>query len=166
MGARSEELARQFEQANQEFTDTVAAIPEDEWGNLCPDENWSVGVTAHHVGYDYPILTDTMLALAAGESRPLTGDMIHELNAKHATEHSGCTKQETMQLLQVEGARQAAAIGGLTDEDLDRRHDIPLFGPEPVPLELLITAIMIGHHGMHLPSIRAAAPSARAVGAD
>jgi hypothetical protein len=166
MGARSEELARQFEESNQEFIATVELISDEDWNNMCEGENWPVGVTAHHVAYDYPVLTDTMQALAAGESRPLTMEMINDLNAKHAQDHAVCSKEDTLRMLREEGARQAEAIRALEDEDLDRTHDLPLMGPEPVPLHQFISAILIRHHHMHLPSIRAAAPSARVVSAD
>ncbi len=161
MGNRSEELARQFEQASREFTETVEMISDDDWGKVCPAENWTVGVTAHHVASGYPMLNDVLQALTAGESRPITMDMIHQVNAEHARNHANCTKEETLLILRTEGQNAASAIRSLPDDALDTRHDLPLLGSEPVSLETFIQALYISHHEAHLPSLREAAPSAR-----
>lgn len=160
MGRRSEELAREFEAANQQFVATIEDVSPEDWTALCPAENWTVGVTAHHVAYDYPILVDVLEALARGESRPLTMEMIDELNANHASQHADCTKAETLELLRQDGAAAAASIRALDDSALDTRHDLPFLGDRPVPLEQFIRTGFIDHHAAHLPSIRVTAPSA------
>ncbi len=163
MTTRAEELARQFSAANREFIATVDAVSEDDWQNLCPAENWTVGVTAHHVAYGYPLLMDVMQALTNGESRPITMEMIDDLNAEHARTFAGCTKAETLSCLRDDGAKAESAIRGLSDADLEATHDLPLLGSDPVTLEQFVRALFIGHHALHLPSIRSASPSASAL---
>jgi hypothetical protein len=160
MGNRSELLARQFEAANREFISTVEAVSDEDWTNVCPAETWTVGVTAHHVAYGYPMLIEVQDALVAGESRPITMQMIDELNADHAKQYADCSKEETVRLLREDGERAARSIRSLPDDALDTRHHLPLLGDEPVPLERFINALFIGHHAAHLPSIRDAVPSA------
>jgi hypothetical protein len=160
MAARIEFLARQFENASREFTQTVKSVSDEDWKNLCPAENWTVGVTAHHVAVSYEMAIDVLQALAAGEARPVTTRMLDELNAEHASQHADRTREETVRLLRSNGEEATAAIRGLPEEALDSRHDLPFLGDQPVTLEQLVSICFIGHHDAHLPSIRAAAPSA------
>ena len=160
MATRTERLAREFEDANQEFTETVQVVSEEDWRNICPAETWTVGVTAHHVADSYELAIDVLQALAAGESRTVTAEMLDELNAEHAVRHAGCTREETVRLLQSNGEKASTAIRSLPDEALDTSHEVPYLGDEPVTLEQFVRICLTGHHGAHLPSIRDAAPSA------
>ena len=160
MAARTEQLAQRFEYSNQRFIATVESISDADWSNVCPAENWTVGVTAHHVGDSYSMAIDVLQALAVGLSRPVTIDMLNELNAEHARKHADCTRDETSRLLRIEGARAAAAIRSLKEESLDTTHFMPFLGNTPVSLEQFVDICLIRHHDAHLPSIRDAAPSA------
>ncbi len=160
MGSRSDALATRFEQTNQEFIQAVEPITAEEWNNICPDENWSVGVTAHHVAYALPTTVELTQAMAAGQTPDLNWDMLNEVNAKHARDYANCTKEETLTELQTNGDHTANAIRSLDDDALDVQHSIPMFGPDPITVEQFIEYVVIGNHHAHLPSIRAAAPSA------
>ena len=50
MGGRAEGLAKRFEQANDDVIATVQNCSDEQWRKTCPGEQWSVGVTAHHIG--------------------------------------------------------------------------------------------------------------------
>jgi hypothetical protein len=160
MTDRLDKLARQFEDANREFTETVGSVSDEDWRNLCPAENWTVGVTAHHVASSYSLAVEVLQALAVGEARPVTMKMLDELNAEHALQYAGCTREETVRLLRSDGEKAVGAIRSLSDEALDTRHDLPFLGEQPVRLEQFINSCFIGHQEAHLASIRNAAPSA------
>ena len=160
MGKRIGRLVREFEDINQEFTETVKSVSDEDWKNICPAENWTVGVTAHHVATSYTLAIDVLQALAAGESRTVTVEMLDEMNAEHAVRYADCTREETVRFLETNGEKAAAAIRGVPDETLDTRHQLPFLGEEPVSLEQFVDICLIGHHWAHLPSIRNAAPSA------
>lgn len=98
--------------------------------------------------------------MAAGQTPDLNWDMLNEINARHARDYADCTKDETLEMLLANGEYTANAIRSLDDEALDIQHSIPMFGPDPITVEQFIEYVVIGNHHAHLPSIRAAAPSA------
>src|SRR6266700_1064092 len=108
MSGRAEELARRFEQANGELIKAVESCSDEQWRKTCSGEQWSVGVTAHHVAVSYgPI---------AGLVQALTSDMLDAGNAEHARQFAGCTKRETVDLLRGGGQAAASTVRGLSDE--------------------------------------------------
>jgi hypothetical protein len=160
MGSRADALATRFEQSNQEFIQAVEPISPEDWHKVCPAENWTVGVTAHHVAYALPTTVELTQAMAAGQTPEVSWDMINEINAKHAREFANCTKEDTLQSLETNGAHAANALRSLDDDALDVQHSMPMFGPGPITVEQFVEYVVIGNHHAHLPSIRAAAPSA------
>jgi hypothetical protein len=161
MGSRSDALATRFEQANEEFIQAVEPISAEDWNNICPDENWSVGVTAHHVAFALPVTVGVAQGMAAGKTPDLDWDMINQVNADHARDYANCTKEETLAELRTNGDHTAGVIRSLDDDSLDVQHSLPMFGAEPITVDQFIEYVVIGNHYAHLPSIRAAAPSAR-----
>jgi hypothetical protein len=58
-------------------------------------------------------------ALASGQPRgDLSMAKIDEMNAIHAKEHAGCTRAETVALLQKNATAAAAVLRGLSDAQL------------------------------------------------
>jgi hypothetical protein len=49
MEAKSEALARQFERRVQDALATLARLSDADWAKVTEAEQWSVGVTAHHI---------------------------------------------------------------------------------------------------------------------
>jgi hypothetical protein len=157
MGERAEALARRFEQANGEMITLVEQTSEPAWRLHCEDEGWSVGVTAHHVAANHLLILDSTRALVNGTALPTnTVELSDQFNADHARRHTGCTREETVELLRRNGDTVAAFIRGLNDEQLDQCATIPFFGNAVWTTEQWIENILIGHAGMHMPSIRAA----------
>src|SRR5262245_9190284 len=157
MSARAEELARRFEQANDELLKTVQGCSSEQWGKTCSGERWSVGVTAHHVASSYGPITNFVQALANGQPMPpLTGDMLDAGNAEHARQFAHCTKEETIGLLRSGAQSAATAVRGLSDEQLDRGAELALMGGKRVSAGQLVELALIGHPTSHLASIRAA----------
>ena len=157
MGERAEALARRFEQANNDVIAAVEGLSDGQWKALNKDAGWSVGVTAHHVAVSHPALIGLIQAIGSGQPLPpLTADMRDHGNAQHAQQFADCTKQETLGMLRANGAAAAAAVRGLSDEQLDRTGSMPAFGDAPISAQQVIERILIGHPGMHLASIQAA----------
>jgi hypothetical protein len=157
MGARAEALAQRFEEANGQMITLVEQTPEPAWRLRCKDEGWSVGVTAHHVAANHLLILDSTRALVGGAPLPPNVvELSDQFNAEHAQTHAGCTREETVELLRRNGDTVAAFIRSLSDEQLDRCSPIPFFDNALWTTEQWIENILIGHAGMHMPSIRAA----------
>jgi hypothetical protein len=155
MGARAEQLASKFEQSCREINLLVERMSDADWRKVTTGEKWSVGVAAHHVAEGHAGITGIIQALAKGQSMPtFTMDMLHEMNAKHAKEHAHTTKVATLELLQTNGAKAAAAVRGLSDADLDRSGTV-LAGMPAMSVAQVIEGILINHVNEHMGSIRA-----------
>jgi hypothetical protein len=114
-------------------------------------------VAAHHVAVSHPALSGLIQAIGNGQPLPpITAELRYQGNAQHAQQFAGCTKEETLELLRANGAAAAAAVRGLIDEQLERTGTVPVFGNTSVSAQQVIERVLIGHLGMHLPSMKAA----------
>ena len=155
MSARGEQLARQFDDANAEFIQFVETLSPDQWSIICPGEGWSVGVVAHHIAEDHGVLSDLIKTIADGaDVPPLTADFVNGLNADHATRAANCSRDETIETARTRGAEAARMLTTLSDEALSRTAVVPVLGGE-VTADRLCEWLLIGHIGMHVPSIKA-----------
>src|SRR5947207_208150 len=117
MGARTEQYAKQLEEANAELIAMVESCPDSKWNARTGPEGWPVNVLAHHIASGHSGISGMALAVANGQPlRPFTPEMLHAMNAKHAEEQANCTKAETLALLREGGAAAARAVRGLGDE--------------------------------------------------
>ena len=154
MGARAESLAKQFEAKAAEMTAVIKALSDADWKKTTAAEKWSVGVTAHHVAGGHEGILGLVKTLAAGRSVPnFTKTTLDEGNAKHAREHAGCTKAETLALHEKGAAAAAAAVRGLSDAELDREGTV-LTGMPVMTTQQAIENILINHVTDHMGSIR------------
>lgn len=154
MEAKSEMLARQFEIKAREARDILEALGEADWKKVTAAERWSVGVTAHHLASVLEPIAVMIQTVAAGQARgDLTLEMLDEMNARHAREHAGCTKAETIALHEKGVAIAAAAIRGLSDDELARSGTL-LTGMPPMTAEQVIAGGLLQHIDEHYGSIR------------
>src|SRR4029453_18974076 len=100
MGAKSEALAQQLETKIRDAVATLERLGDLDWKGTTGAEQWSVGVTAHHIAGALEPVSHMVEAVVAGQSGSLTGPMLDETNAAHARDHARCTKAETIELLQ------------------------------------------------------------------
>lgn len=154
MAQRSEELAKQFEQTNEEFTKAVESSSDAQWHAICKSEGWPFGVTAHHVATGTAGISRLIGALAAGAAPALTQAMVDGGNAAHATEHANCTKAETTKLLRENGAAAAKMVRGLSDDQLETKG---VFVGNEMTAGQAIENVLIGHVSGHLASLKVAA---------
>jgi DinB superfamily len=154
MGAKSETLARQFEDKAREARHTLEELGEADWKKVTAAERWPVGVTAHHMASVLEPISGMIQAVAAGRARgPLTLAMLDEMNAAHARDHADCTRAETLALHDQGVARAAAVIRGLSDEQLARSGTLVTDMP-PMTTEQVIRNGLLQHIDEHYDSIR------------
>jgi hypothetical protein len=94
--------------------------------------------------------------VATGRSfEPFTMALIDEMNARHARDHAGCTRAETIELFRKGTAMAAATIRGLRDDQLAKSAHV-MVGIPPMTVEQLVTAGLLAHLDEHFGSIRKA----------
>jgi hypothetical protein len=154
MGAKAEALAKQFEGKVTEATAVLQTLSDADWKRVTDAEQWPVGVTAHHVAGSHEPIANIVQAIVAGQSMGnFTMDMLHEMNARHAKEHAGCTRAETIALHTKGAAAAAAVVRNLSDEQLAKSGTV-LTGAPAMTVEQVITGILIHHIDDHFGSIR------------
>src|SRR5262249_27454 len=154
MGAKAEALAKQFEAKAQEATAVLKKLSDADWKKTTGAEKWTVGVTAHHLAGAHEGITNIIKTVAAGQSIPnFTLDKLHEMNAKHAKEHAGATKAETIALHEKNAPAAAGGVRGLSDDQLAKSGTV-LTGMPAMSVEQVVTRILINHVDEHLGSIR------------
>ncbi len=155
MGARAEALAKQFEAKAAEMTETLEKLTDVDWKKTTAGEKWSVGITAHHVAGAHEAIAGILKTLASGQSMPeFSMAMLHDMNAKHASEHANCTRAETLALHKKGAAAAAALVRGLSDAELDKSGTVAKEMPV-MTAQQFIEGALINHVNEHLGSIRA-----------
>ena len=155
MGARAEAMAGKFDERYRELSKLVEGLSEADWKKVTSAEKWPVGVVAHHLAVAYGSVADLVRVVAAGQAvPPRTMDMVHDNNARHAKEHAGTGKAETLALLKTNGAKAAGIVRGLGDAELDRSAAV-LTGMPPFTAAQVIERILINHTDEHMGSMKA-----------
>ena len=121
---RTEALATVLEDGARALAGFAAALSPAEWQTPGTHDKRKVGVIVHHVATMYPL--EIQLAQKIGKGEALTGvtwDAVAEINAGHAKEFDGVTKEQALDLLRKNSADAAAAIRALSDdEQIGRAH--------------------------------------------
>jgi hypothetical protein len=154
MGAKSEQLAKEFEAKSRDALATLEKLGEADWKKVTEAEKWPVGVTAHHLAGALEPISGMIKAVAAGQAPgDLSMEMLDEMNARHARDFAGCTRAETIDLHRKGSATAAATIRGLSDAELAASGTV-LKGLPPMTAEQLIAGALLGHIDEHYGSIR------------
>jgi hypothetical protein len=155
MSQRSDALADRLEQGARALAKFASALSDTEWHSRVPKDGRKVGVVVHHVATMYPLEIQLAQTLAAGQ--PVTGvtwDAVHEINARHASEHDAVSKVAALDLLQRNSAAAAAAIRALSDEQLDRAAPVSLNGDAPLTCQFMLEDHAVRHSYHHLAVLR------------
>ncbi len=154
MGAKSEELAKQFEAKSRAALATLEKLSEADWKKVTEAEKWSVGVTAHHLASVLEAVSGMIKAVVAKQAPgDLSMELIDGMNAQHAKDFAACTRAETIELHRKGSATAAATIRGLSDTDLATGGTV-LKGLPPMTAEQLIAGGLLAHIDDHYGSIR------------
>jgi hypothetical protein len=154
---RSEALAERLERGAEALATFASELTDAEWVGRVPRDGRRVGVVIHHVATMYPLEIQLARLLAGG--RPVTdvtGEVVHEINARHAREFDGVTKVATLELLRRNSAAAAEAIRALDDEQLDRAAPVSLNGDAPLTCQFMLEDHAVRHSYHHLSILRAA----------
>jgi len=155
MGVKSDMLAARFETKAREAAAVLDRLSDAEWKLTTTGEKWTVGATAHHLATAFEAVAGIVTGIAAGRNRPgpFTTAMLHELNARQATEYADCAKAETVALFRKTAAAAASVVRGLGDDEL-ARSGVVFDDAPPMSSEAMITGALIDHTDEHIGSIR------------
>jgi hypothetical protein len=157
MSQRTNALADRLEHGARDLASFASALTDAEWRTGVPKDGRKVGVIVHHVATMYPLEIQLAQTLAAG--KPVAGvtwDAVHELNARHATEHDAVTKEAALDLLRRNSSAAAAAIRALSDEELDQAAPVSLNADAPLTCQFMLEDHAVRHSYHHLARIRGA----------
>ena len=157
MSKRSEALAARLEAGAAQLSALAATLTEKEWQMRIPKDGRKIGVVVHHVASVYPIEIHLATVLASGNPvTGVTGDAVNQMNADHARENDGATKEATLALLAKNSAEAAAAIRALTDEQLDNAAPLSLNSDAPLTCQFMLEDHSVRHSYHHVEKIRSA----------
>lgn len=154
---RANALADRLEQGAQALAALANTLTDTEWNTRMPGDGRKIGVIVHHVGSVYPIEIQLAQTLAAGTPvEGVTMDDVHKMNAGHAKDHDGVTKQAALDLLRTNSQAAAAAIRALSDAQLDNAAPASLYSGAPITCQFMLEDHAVRHSYHHLARIRRA----------
>ena len=155
---RASLLADRLEQGAAQLAAFAESLTEQEWRQpVSSADSRTLGVVVHHVGSIYPVEIDVARAVATGNPvLDVTWDAVGQLNARHAQEHAGAGKAETLDLLKRNSHAAAEAVRGFTDEQLDTAAPFALSYGAPVTAQFVLEDHAVRHSWHHLARIRKA----------
>jgi DinB superfamily len=157
MSLRAKSLADRIEEGADALADFAEGLSEDWSAPMSATDRRSVGVIIHHVANVYPIEIDLARAIAGGKAvTDVTWEVVGGLNAKHAQDQAGVSKEAALELLRQNSRAAAAAVREFTDEELDRAAPFGLSYGAPVTAQFVIEDHALRHSWHHLARIRKA----------
>jgi len=162
MSARSEALAKQFEQAVADFTKAIESCSDAEWRATTP-EGWTVAALAQHVAGQFGLEKEFLdEAAAGGKGLQYTWDDVNAKNDARAAANTNATKQDVLAELKRNAPPMAAWVRGLSDQQLDSTAPLRLAEGATVSTEqLILGGVLIDHVNGHRKSIEAATAGVR-----
>ena len=157
MGARSAELARRLEAANQVLIEAVRDATPTSWRRPVGDgDERAAGVVAHHVAADYALTLGWIQSvLESGRLPELQEADVHAANAAHAAANLDVGRESTAALLEVQGARLAELMRSLDDPALTLQSATAMLGRRWQVDELC--EAVVRHVEVHTAAVLAAA---------
>lgn len=157
MNDRAHALADRLERGAEALAAFASSLSDAEWKTQLPNDGRTIGVVVHHVATVYPVEIGLAQALADGHAiTGVTWDVIHEMNASHAREHAGVTKEETLALLRETSAAAVHAVRALRDEQLDRAAAVSLYADAPLTCQFMLEDHAVRHSYHHLAALQTA----------
>jgi hypothetical protein len=157
MSKRSYELARRLELGALALEAFASSLTEFEWQSRVPGDGRKIGVVVHHVASVYPVEIQLAQTLAKGQPvEGITWDVVNKMNADHAKEFDGVSKEDALELLRQNSAAAASAIRALTDDELDRAAPVSLNANATLTCQFIVEDHAVRHSYHHLARIRAA----------
>jgi hypothetical protein len=160
MSQRVKNLAERLRAFTDDVIGFVERCSDKNWCKvLATEEEWTVGVTARHIGAGHFNALGLAKMIVNGEKLPeLTMEQVVEMANEHARKHAGCTKEEVLGVLRQTGAALVDYVTGLSDAELDRTGHLTLAGGE-LTTKQLIEAVILTSGGEHLLNMKATVES-------
>ena len=153
---RAELLADRLEQGARALLTRASRLTDEEWHRPLPGDGRPIGVVIHHVASVYPIEVELAMTLAAGKPiEGVTAGDIDAMNARHADEHAGVSRDAALALLAQQAAAAADAIRALTDDELASAAPVSLYGGAPLTCQFMLEDHAVRHSYHHLAKIQA-----------
>jgi len=156
MGRRAESLAARIEEGAAGLAAFAEGLSEAEWGTpISATDRRTVGQVVNHVALVYPVEIDLARSIADGKAvTDVTWQVVAELNANHAREHSKVTKAAALDLLRQNSRQAAEAVRAFSDEQLDLAAPFSLSFGAPVTAQFVLEDHAVRHSWYHLARIR------------
>ncbi|HUF77230.1 MAG TPA: DinB family protein [Longimicrobiales bacterium] len=152
---RAQTLADRILLGAKALAEYAEGLDDTQWATPTRGDGRPVGVIVHHVASVYPIEVDLAEVLAAGKPiEGVTWAVIHDMNAKHASDQAKVSKDETLELLQRNSAEAADRVRRMTDDQLDSAAPVSLNGGAPLTAQFFIEDHALRHSFHHLAKIR------------
>jgi DinB superfamily len=159
MNQRTKELAEGLHAFTEDVIGFVERCSEKNWKKVCEKEEWTVGVTARHIGAGHFEAVGLARMMVNGEKLPeFTMEQLVEMANEHARQHAECTKAEVLEVLRRNGAALVDYVAGRSDAELDRTGHLALAGGE-LSAQQLIEAVILKSGGEHFANMKAAVES-------
>jgi uncharacterized damage-inducible protein DinB len=157
MSKRTNDLADRLERGARALAEFASELSDAEWEMVMPKDGRTIGVIVHHVASVYPLEIKLAQMVAEGKAvTNVTPAAVDEMNAKHAKEFEGVTKEAALDLLRRNSSAAAGAIRSLDDEDLNQAAPVSLNSDAPLTCQFLLEDHAVRHSYHHLARIRAA----------
>ena len=157
MRNRAEVLASNLEMGADALAAFASSLTPTEWETPLPRDGRKIGVVVHHVANVYPLEIELAQKLAAGGAlTDVTWEAVNEMNAGHAREHDGVTREEAVAMLRTNAAAAAKAIRAMTHDELDKVAPNSLYGGAPLTTQYMLEDHAVRHSFHHLARIRSA----------
>ena len=155
---RAEALAQRLEEGAGALAAFAATLSDEEWRRpFGTTDKRTIGTIVHHVASIYPLEIQVALVLATGKAiTDVTWDVIASVNAAHASQNEGATKDAALELLARNSAAAAAAIRALSDAELAQAAPVSLYGDAPLTCQFFLEDHPVRHSYHHLSRIRKA----------
>jgi hypothetical protein len=155
---RAEALAQRLEEGARRLAALARTLTEAEWRTpFGTTDKRTIGVIVHHVASIYPLEIQLAQVLATGKPiEGVTWDAVAQVNAGHASENDGVTKEAALELLARNSADAAAAIRALRDAELAQAAPVSLYGDAPLTCQFFLEDHAVRHSYHHLARIRKA----------
>ena len=156
MNQNTQELADRIRAFNDEVIAFVEQCTGEQWQKVCAWEEWSVGVTARHIGAGHFEAIGLAEMIITGQKLPeLTMEDFRQMGNQHAREHANCTREEVLAILRKNGAAAADFVVGKTDAELDRQAFLSVTGGD-VSARQLLEYVILDSGGEHLANMKSA----------
>jgi|SRR5436190_11300413 len=158
MTDRATALAERLEDGARALAALASTLSDAEWRRpFGTTDTRTIGVIVHHVASIYPLEMQLAQLLAAGQPvTSVTWDAVAEVNANHAKENAGATKEAALELLARNSAQAAAAIRALSDAELAQAAPVSLYGDAPLTCQFFLEDHAVRHSYHHLAKIKKA----------